>query len=129
MISIAQAGSMPVSFQSDNQTMSAIGGSVWSTERRNSSRFRELQGLSDLRLFEMDWRDRRLLGKQLRRLAPSPRSNGTLMLAIVAVFLTGIAVGGLMFAYKTEPPVQTASDDGTAALSFFLNGTPVTRHN
>jgi hypothetical protein len=77
----------------------------------------------------MNWRDRQLLGKQLGRLSPSPRRDGTLMLAIVGVFLTGIAVGGLMFAYKTEPPVQTASNDGTAALSFFLNGTPSTRRN
>ena len=51
------------------------------------------------------------------------------MLAIVGVFLGGIAVGGLIFANKTEPPVQTASNDGTAALSFFLNGTSGTRHN
>ncbi len=76
----------------------------------------------------MDRCDRELLAKQLRRLVPSPRSD-LLMLAIVGVFLSGIVVGGLIFANKTEPPVQTASNDGTAALSFFLNGTSVTRHN
>ena len=76
----------------------------------------------------MDRRDRELLDKQPRRLVPSPRSY-LLMLAIVGVFLSGIVVGGLIFANKTEPPVQTASNDGTAALSFFLNGTSVTRHN
>jgi hypothetical protein len=76
----------------------------------------------------MDRPDRKLLDKQLRRLVPSPRSD-VLMLAIVGVFLSGIVVGGLIFANKTEPPVQTASNDGTAALSFFLNGTSVTRHD
>jgi hypothetical protein len=76
----------------------------------------------------MDRRDSELLDKQLRRLVPSPRSD-LLMLAIVGVFLSGIVVGGLIFANKTEPPVQTASSDGTAALSFFLSGTSVTRHN
>jgi hypothetical protein len=76
----------------------------------------------------MDRPDRKLLDKQLRRLVPSPPSD-VLMLAIVGVFLSGIVVGGLIFANKTEPPVQTASNDGTAALSFFLNGTSVTRHD
>ncbi len=77
----------------------------------------------------MDQRDQELLDKQLRLLVPSPPRSGLLMLAIVGVFLGGIAVGGLIFANKTEPPVQTASNDGTAALSFFLNGTSGTRHN
>jgi hypothetical protein len=76
----------------------------------------------------MDRRDRELLDKQPRRLVPSPR-DGVLMLAIVGVFLIGIVVGGIIFANKPEPPVQTAANDGTAALSFFLNGTSVTRHN
>jgi hypothetical protein len=77
----------------------------------------------------MDQRDEELLHRQLRHLVPSPRSDGVLMLAIAGVFLVGIVVGGIIFANKTEPPTQTASNDGTAALSFFLNGTPVSRHN
>jgi hypothetical protein len=77
----------------------------------------------------MDRRDKKLLDRQLRHLVPSPRSDGVLMLTIVGVFLGGIVIGGIIFANKTEPPVQTASNDGTAALSFFLNGASVTRHN
>ena len=77
----------------------------------------------------MDRRDKELLDRQLQHLVPSPRSDGELMLAIVGVFLIGTVVGGIIFANKTEPPVQTASNDGTAALSFFLNGTSITRHN
>jgi hypothetical protein len=75
----------------------------------------------------MDKHDRELLDKQVGRLAPPPRGQGVLMVAITGVFLVGIMVGGLMFARNTEPPVQVASNDGTAALSFFLNGRPVSR--
>ena len=78
----------------------------------------------------MDWRDnRKLLDQPVGRVAPPLRRDGLLVLAIVGVFFAGISVGGLIFAHKTEPPTRTASNDGTAELSFFLNGVPVTRHN
>jgi hypothetical protein len=39
----------------------------------------------------MDQRDQELLGKQLRQLNPSPRSDSVMMLAILAVFFAGMA--------------------------------------
>jgi hypothetical protein len=75
----------------------------------------------------MDKHDRELLDKQVGRLTPARRGQGMLMVAIAGVFLFGIIVGGLMLARNTEPRVHMASNDGTAALSFFLNGIPATR--
>jgi len=43
----------------------------------------------------MTRRDQELLDRQLRGLHIQPRRNGTLMLAIVAVFLAGICLGSL----------------------------------
>jgi len=63
--------------------------------------------------------------KQLKRLQQSPRRDGPLMLAIVGVFFAGMTAGGLIFAYESQPPTQTASSDGKTALAFFLNGTPM----
>jgi hypothetical protein len=51
---------------------------------------------------------------------------------VIAVVLVGITIGGfghLVFGHKTEPPLRTAFNEGTAELSFFLNGVPVTPHN
>jgi hypothetical protein len=43
----------------------------------------------------MTRRDQELLDRQLRGLRLPPRRNGTMMLAIVAVFLAGIGLGSL----------------------------------
>jgi hypothetical protein len=72
---------------------------------------------------KMGQRDRELLAKQLRRLNP-PRSDGVMILAILAVFFAGMALGGFLFAYKIEP-MQIASNDATPAISL-PNGAPLT---
>ena len=72
----------------------------------------------------MDQRDQQLLDKQLRQLYPSPRSDGVMTLAILAVFFAGMALGGFLFAYKSEP-VQIALNDATPAISL-PNGVPRT---
>jgi hypothetical protein len=55
----------------------------------------------------MDQRDQEFLSKQLSHLPPpTPGSSGTMMLAMAAVFLTGVTLGALMFEYKA-PPTQT----------------------
>ena len=77
----------------------------------------------------MDWRDRKLLDKQRGGIAFPWRRNGVLISAVAAVFLVGITVGSLLFGHKAEPPVRTAFNDGTAELSFFLNGVPAAQHN
>jgi len=80
----------------------------------------------------MDLRDREFLDKQRGRIGSKPRHHGVLISAVVAVFLVGVTIGGfghLVFGHKAEPPLRTAFNEGTAELSFFLNGVPVTPHN
>lgn len=69
----------------------------------------------------MDWRDRKLLDKQMRRLGPSPRHDGAMILALVAVFLAGMTLGAAMFAHKIQPTRFTSND---AMASLFLARTP-----
>lgn len=58
----------------------------------------------------MNRRDRELLDRQLRALYIPPRSDGVLMLAVLAVFFAGIALGGFLYAYTSEPgPVHVAA--------------------
>jgi hypothetical protein len=60
----------------------------------------------------MNRRDRELLDKQLHAIYVPPRNHGVLMLAVLAVFFAGIALGGFLFAYTSEPgpgPVQVAA--------------------
>jgi len=49
----------------------------------------------------MTRRDRDLLNKQFKRMTPAPRS-GVLILAVVGVFLVGIAVGGSLSAHENK---------------------------
>ena len=51
----------------------------------------------------MNRRERELLDKQLHSIYAAPRSDGVLILAILAVFFAGIALGGFLFAYTSEP--------------------------
>jgi hypothetical protein len=76
---------------------------------------------------KMDQRDQELLDKQLRRLNPSPRNDGVIVLAILAVFFAGITLGGFLSAYKSEP-MQIASNDATPAISIPNVPPPITRH-
>jgi hypothetical protein len=59
----------------------------------------------------MNRRDQELLDKQLHAVYVAPRSDGVLMLAMLAVFFAGIAVGGFFFAYTSEPgPMRLAAN-------------------
>jgi hypothetical protein len=73
---------------------------------------------------KMDQRDKELLDKQLRQLNPSPRSDSVVILAMVAVFLSGMALGGFLFANESEP-VQIALNDAPPSM-LLPNGTPST---
>ncbi len=67
----------------------------------------------------MDKRDRELLDKQLWGVSPSPsRNTGIAGLEFALVFLVGIAIGSLLFAYERKQIMQIASYDMTAAISF-----------
>ncbi len=64
----------------------------------------------------MDQRDRELLDKQLGRLTP-PRNDGVLILAILAVFFGGMALGGFLFGYESGP-TRIAANNVPPAMSF-----------
>lgn len=72
----------------------------------------------------MDQRDQALLDKQLRWLKPSPRNDGTMMLAIVAVFFAGITLGGLLSEHQGAPLQLTSND---AAISTSSDAAPPVR--
>jgi hypothetical protein len=100
-------------------------------EGRNAGRFRAfIIGLSwsgDFNAKEteaMNERDQELLDKQLQRINPRRRSEGVMVMAILAVFLAGMTFGGFLFAYKSQP-MRVASYDVTAAVSV-ANGAPPT---
>ncbi len=69
---------------------------------------------------ETDRRDQELLDKQLRRFNPNPRSDGTLMLALVAAFLAGMTVGAFAFAYKVDPTGITSTATALAEPVYAL---------
>ena len=60
--------------------------------------------------------DQELLEKQLRGIDNRP-PEGDFMLAFAAVFFTGIAVGGFLFAYTDQPPLRMAANDIAAHTS------------
>jgi len=51
--------------------------------------------------------DQELLDKQMRRLGPS-RNDGTIAVLLAAMFLVGMAIGGVLSPHQTEP-IQIAS--------------------
>ena len=55
----------------------------------------------------MNRRDQELLDKQMRRLGPS-RNDGTIAVLLAAMFLVGMAIGGVLSPHQTEP-IQIAS--------------------
>jgi hypothetical protein len=75
----------------------------------------------------MNQRDQELLDKQLHGLRIAPRSDGVMMLAILAVFFTGIALGGFLYAYTDEPPIRIAANDSTAVISMPHGAPPLTQ--
>jgi hypothetical protein len=68
----------------------------------------------------MNRRDREPLDSQLTHLQPESRREGLLLLILAAVFFTGLAAGGLLFA---NSPSREAADEGRTALAFLMNGT------
>jgi hypothetical protein len=72
----------------------------------------------------MDRRDQELLDKQLRRVQPVRANDGTMILAIVAVFLAGVTLGGFLF--SAYWPLQNGVNEAVAANQRYaanVNGT------
>jgi hypothetical protein len=67
----------------------------------------------------MHQQDQELLDKQLGHLTPPPRSDGVMILAILAVFFGGLALGGFLVGYNGGS-TRTTSNSASAAL--FLPG-------
>jgi len=66
----------------------------------------------------MTRRDQELLEKQLHGLTVTPRADGVLMLGVLAVFFAGIALGGFLFAFTSQPgPIRIASNDAVPAIA------------
>jgi hypothetical protein len=62
----------------------------------------------------MNRRDQELLEKQLHSTYAAPRHDGVLILAVLAVFFAGIALGGFFFGYTSQPgPLRIASNYAT----------------
>jgi hypothetical protein len=51
----------------------------------------------------MDQHDWELLDRQLRGPNPSPRNNAGMFLTAVAIFFTGMTLGGILFAHESKP--------------------------
>jgi hypothetical protein len=64
----------------------------------------------------MNRRDQELLDKQLSSVHLTPRHDGVMILAIFAVFLVGVTVGGFLVAY-TDQPMRVAANDLAPAVS------------
>jgi hypothetical protein len=65
----------------------------------------------------MNRRDQELLEKQLHSTYIAPRNDGVLILAVLAVFFAGVALGGFLFAYTAQPgPLRVAANDATSIM-------------
>ena len=71
----------------------------------------------------MDQHDQELLDKQLRATYPSPPQPGIIVVTILAIFLGGMIMGGLLSGQTTS---TTAAN--RIALAFLDVGTPITRN-
>jgi hypothetical protein len=63
----------------------------------------------------MNQRDQELLDRQVARIAPASHNDGVILLAVLAVFLAGVTLGGFLVD-KTEP-MQVAANDPAPAFS------------
>jgi hypothetical protein len=78
-------------------------------------------GIATAKRFQMNPQDRELLDKQLRNFHASPRRDGVLIAAILAMFFAGIVIGGLLA--EPHKVTQTASNEPIASVA---NGAPAT---
>jgi hypothetical protein len=96
----------------------------WNAARRRAFSFRTGHENDDETTIVMDRRDQEFLSKQLRHLPPSPRSDGSMILVMVAVFLAGMTVGAVMLDYQTS---QTAARTRTAMSVPASSTVPIAR--
>jgi len=68
----------------------------------------------------VDRRDQELLEKQLHGLTVPPRHDGSVIVALLAAFFSGMTLGGFLYAYTSVPPVQLAANETPPASAQFL---------
>jgi hypothetical protein len=72
----------------------------------------------------MDRRDQELLDKQLRNIPIAQRNDGVVILALLAVFFSGMALGGFFYAYA-HGPMQIAAAPSAHAQQVAANEVPI----
>jgi hypothetical protein len=92
------ATAMETTLQCRSEWISSVGNRQKVGTRAGSARFQ--CDIHDTWIWTMNRRDRELLEKQLRPLTMPPRSDGVLVLATLAVFFGGMAIGGFVFGYE-----------------------------
>jgi hypothetical protein len=73
----------------------------------------------------MDWRDRELLDKQLRNIHTAPRKDGVMVLALLAMFFSGMAVGGFFYAYTGASRQAALNQQTTSNQQVASNNMPI----
>jgi len=63
----------------------------------------------------MNQLDEELLDKQLHGLSVAPRTDGVIIVGLLAIFLTGILLGSFLYAYS-EQPMRMALNATTPAF-------------
>lgn len=72
----------------------------------------------------MNRRDQELLDKQVQQVAPVRRNDGVVMLALTAVFLAGMTVGGFFYAY-TGAPIRAVAEHAPPNQQIASNEVPI----
>jgi len=72
----------------------------------------------------MDRRDQELLDKQLSHAPIPPRNDGVMILALLAVFFSGMAIGGFFYAYG-HTPMQAAANQAARQQQVASNNLPI----
>jgi hypothetical protein len=76
----------------------------------------------------MNRHDQELLDKQLRALPVAPRNDGVMILTLIAVFLSGMTVGGFLYAFTDQPGPTRIAMNNTEPVTAFLNSAlPIAR--
>jgi hypothetical protein len=73
----------------------------------------------------MDRRDQELLDKQLHHVWFAARPDGVVMPLLLAVFFTGMALGGFFYAYTGEPMHIAATTHATPNQQIATNEVPI----
>jgi hypothetical protein len=98
-------------FRKPNLSIARLANQPW--QRRNGGRFGEFYGEE---IFRMYRHGQDLLDKRSHGLNIAPRGDGVMILAVLAIFLTGIMLGNFRYAY-TEQPTRMAWNDTAPAMS------------